>query len=208
MNLVLLVILVAAAGLKLVHPSAAVGHLADLGLPHPALLARLVPVAELGVALALVAVPAWGAAAALGLLAAFTAVLVRTVRSGRQVSCGCLGALDRGRPVSWRTVARNLVLMAAAGLALAVPALRWPPVEPGAVAVAALVAGPAAVVGLVGAQLVALHHRLGRLWSVRLAGDGTSTPGGMGRRSAHLSASRRSLVNPLPPGGSTGRNLP
>lgn len=192
MNLVLLLVLVAAAALKLVRPAAAAGHMADLGLPHPGLLARVVPAAELAAAVALVAAPGWGAAAALALLAAFTVVLVRTVRSGRLVACGCLGALDRGRPVSWRTVARNLALMALAAAAAAVPALRWPAIEPGTVAVAALVAGPAVVVALVGAQLAALHQRLGRLWSVQLAGE----------------ASRPSLANPLPSGGSTGRNLP
>lgn len=196
MNLILLVVLVGAASLKLVRPAVAARHLADLGLPRPRLLARAVPVAEVAVGLALVAVPGWGAAAALGLLAGFTAVLVHTVRSGRQVSCGCLGALDRGRPVSWRTVARNAALLAMAAAAVAVPALRWPAVDPGTVAVAALVAVPAAVVALVAAQLAALHHRLGRLWSVRLAGEGAGGP-----------LSPR-LANPLPSGGSTGRNLP
>lgn len=191
MNLVLLLILVSAAALKLVRPAAAAGHMADLSLPRPRLLARAVPAVELAVALALVTAPGWGAAAALALLAAFTVVLVRTVRSGRQVSCGCLGALDRGRPVSWRTVGRNAVLMALAAAAVAVPALRWPAVDPDAVAVAALVAGPAAVVAVVGVQLVAVHHRLGRLWSVRLAGEASRLP------------------NPLPvTGGPTGRNLP
>lgn len=198
MNLILLVVLVGAASLKLVRPAVAAGHMTALGLPRPRLLARAVPGVEVAVGLALVAVPAWGAAATLALLAAFTAVLVHTVRSGRQVSCGCLGALDRGRPVSWRTVGRNAGLMAVAAVAVAVPALRWPAVEPGTVAVAALVAGPVAVVALVAAQLAALHHRLGRLWSVRLAGEAP----GPGR------PSRLSLANPLPSGGSTGRNLP
>jgi len=203
-NLVLLVVLVSAAGLKLVRPAEAADHMADLGLPHPRLLARAVPAAELAVGLALVTAPGPGAAAALVLLVSFTVVLVPTVRSGRRVPCGCLGALDRGRPVSWRTVARNLALMALAAAAVAVPGLRWPAVEPGALAVAALVAGPAAVVALVGVQLVAVHHRLGRLWSVRLAGE-AATPGRLSRRSADLATH---LANPLPSGGSTGRNLP
>ncbi|MEZ5411464.1 MAG: MauE/DoxX family redox-associated membrane protein [Acidimicrobiales bacterium] len=205
MNLALLVVLVAAAASKLVRPAAAADHMADLGLRRPRLLARAVPVAELAVGLVLVAAPGPGAAAALGLLAAFTVVLVRTVRSGRQVSCGCLGAFDRGRPVSWRTVARNLVLMAMAAAAVVVPGLRWAVIDPDAVAVATLVAGPAAVVALVGAQLVTLHHRLGRLWSVRLAGDAAAPSARLPRRSGHPAAS---LANPLPSGGSTGRNLP
>lgn len=196
MNLILLLVLAAAASLKLVRPTVAASHMADLGLPRPRLLARAVPVAEVAVGLALVALPAWGAAAALGLLAAFTAVLVRTVRSGRQVSCGCLGALDRGRPVSWRTVGRNVALMAMAAAGVAVPALRWPAVDPATVAAAALMAGPLAVVALVAAQLAAVHHRLGRLWSVRLAGESSGGP------------SPQRLANPLPSGGSTGRNLP
>lgn len=88
---------------------------AELGLPWPRPLARVVPAAELATALALVVLPGWGGVAAFGLLAAFSANLYVVIRSGRVVSCACFGANDRA-PVSVRHLVRNGVL---AGLALA-----------------------------------------------------------------------------------------
>lgn len=71
------------------------------------------PWVEILLALALVL----GAGPLLGLVtgittvvfAAFTGFVAHGVRRGDPVSCGCFGALSRA-PISWRTVARNIVL--------------------------------------------------------------------------------------------------
>jgi hypothetical protein len=109
-------VLVVAAVAKLRHPLATATDLAELGLAGPALLARLIPVAELATAGALFVAPPWGGVVAFALLAAFTAVLARVLRSGRAVSCACFGATS-SRPISAATVARNVLLLAMAALA-------------------------------------------------------------------------------------------
>ena len=82
------------------------------------LLARLVPVLELGIGAALVAglarhVVGWVAVALLG---SFTALLVVRLRQGRRPVCACFGRLSR-RPIGWSSIVRNGVLigLAAAG---------------------------------------------------------------------------------------------
>lgn len=56
----------------------------------------------------------WTAAAAVALLAAFTLVVVQRLRAHDPEPCGCFGELSR-RPVSTRTLVRNLALLALAG---------------------------------------------------------------------------------------------
>ena len=51
------------------------------------------------------------------LLAAFTAVLIGVVRSGRMVACSCFGGLS-SKPVSPLTLVRNVGLLLLAGLAV------------------------------------------------------------------------------------------
>lgn len=82
--------------------------------------AAVLPIIELAVAVALVpAASAWRAAvAALSLLVAFTLVLVVTLVRGRRPECRCFGAFS-ARPISWQTVARNAVLVAAAAVLVA-----------------------------------------------------------------------------------------
>ena len=55
----------------------------------------------------------WTAAAAAALLAAFTVVVARRLRAHDPEPCGCFGELSR-RPVTARTVVRNVVLLALA----------------------------------------------------------------------------------------------
>lgn len=112
----LAVVLAVAAGAKLVGRADTGDEMAQLGLAAPGVLAWLVPAAELVAAGLLVVVPAWGGIFAFALLAAFTAVLVQVLRSGRTVSCNCFGGLT-SRPVSRWSVARNLVLLALAAVA-------------------------------------------------------------------------------------------
>lgn len=87
-----------------------------LGLPsilQRDAVARLYPVAEilLGMALLALPAPAWWIAAAGGaaLMAVLTVLVVRVVRSGQAVSCNCFGATQ---VLSGRSVARNAVLLA------------------------------------------------------------------------------------------------
>lgn len=75
--------------------------------------------AEIAIVLAL-AVPAlvlWGFAASIGLLAVFTAAIVRALRRGQRAPCRCFGASNS--PLGTRHVARNAVLVAFGGLGIA-----------------------------------------------------------------------------------------
>lgn len=99
------------AGLaKLRDPESTAAEMRELRLRMPAVLARVIPLAELGTAAALILRPSIGGIVAVALLAAFTAVLVGVVRSGREVSCRCFGGLT-DTPVSNWTLGRNGVLI-------------------------------------------------------------------------------------------------
>lgn len=111
--IVLAVVLGWAAVTKAVDGAATADGFAALGLPRPAVLARLVPLAEAATAVGLVVVPRWAGLAAFGLLAVFTAVLVSMLQSGVSAPCACFGA-GANRPVSAGQVVRNLVLLALA----------------------------------------------------------------------------------------------
>lgn len=98
---------------KATRPAATVTSFRGLGVPAPVIAARLVPVVEAGLAVALVAAPRAAAWCALALLTVFTAVIVRAVAAGVDVPCACFGG-GTGRVVSPRDVVRNAVLAAAA----------------------------------------------------------------------------------------------
>jgi uncharacterized membrane protein YphA (DoxX/SURF4 family) len=112
---VLAAVFVAAAAGKIARPASTASAFRALKIPAPDLLARLVPLAELVVAVLLVAVPPAGGVAALALLAAFTVVLVVALRAGIRAPCRCFGGV-REVPPSGSDVLRNAML---AGLALA-----------------------------------------------------------------------------------------
>jgi uncharacterized membrane protein YphA (DoxX/SURF4 family)/peroxiredoxin len=78
-------------------------------------LGRLLPLAELAVAVALApAVTAWwGALGALALLLAFVVGIGANLAQGRKPDCRCFGQLH-STPVGWKTLARNGLLMAVA----------------------------------------------------------------------------------------------
>ena len=93
----------------------------DFGLPYS--LARpigtVLPGIELAVALALL-IPStslWGAWAALGLLGAFSLAIGLNLAAGRRPDCKCFGPLHIAT-IGWRTLSRNLLLMALAAVAL------------------------------------------------------------------------------------------
>jgi hypothetical protein len=132
-----------AAGAKLVAHRATESAFAAMGVPAPGPVAVTVPVAELVVALLLVARPDLGAALALALIAGFTLVVVRAVLAGSRAGCACFGS-HRVEPVGPADVVRNGVLAAFAAVATGTGRL----VRPGLVAVVAVVAA-LVVVGLV-----------------------------------------------------------
>lgn len=156
--------LVVAAVAKLRDPARTAGDFTALGLPMPAVLARLVPAVELAVAVALLIVPGWGAVAAFGLFVLFTALLVSLVRSGQPIACSCFGAVS-DEPVSWVEVARNGVLLVAAAAVTPIDRLAVPEF-------ASVVAfSAAAIIGVVIIQLVAFKRDVGAVWSTHLSGE-------------------------------------
>jgi hypothetical protein len=86
--------------------------------------ALALPLAELGIAAALLASAPLGGALALLLLALYTlAIAVNLARGRRDVDCGCFGPAAR-QPLSGALVARNAGLLAVATLAAAQPGAR------------------------------------------------------------------------------------
>lgn len=122
-HLVVAVTLAVAAGGKWRHPDRDNRTLAGVGpewIRRP-FVRRWHPVAELALGLGIVLLPArWNLFAVVGaaaLLVAYLVLVVLALRAPGPVSCGCFGAGDSA-PVSRRTLARNLVLVVAAGLAV------------------------------------------------------------------------------------------
>ncbi len=114
-----------AALAKLKQPERTAEQFAALGLPSARLLSRLVPAAELVVAVLLLVVPGWGGLAAFVLLAAFTVVLVSAAGSPEPLACACFGSAS-DRPIGRGAVLRNLGLMVMAALAVPLDHLVWP----------------------------------------------------------------------------------
>src|SRR5437764_4106860 len=109
--------LVWAGLLKLVEGPAWPKQAADMGVARP--VALVVPYVEIvvGVLLATHLFPPWSAIAALLLLLAFTALIVRRLADGSRPPCGCFG-LRSTRPLGAYHVARNLGLLAIAVIAV------------------------------------------------------------------------------------------
>ncbi|MGI9597385.1 MAG: MauE/DoxX family redox-associated membrane protein [Acidimicrobiales bacterium] len=164
MAVALAAVFAVAAATKISSRSTTVGEFDQLGLPAPAILARIVPAAELIVTAALVIRPRLGATMATIMLLGFTAVIVATIRSGRTVSCGCLGALGR-QPITAATAARNLAFLAMAGLASTTSSLAMPGLLPMMASLSLLLLAALSI------QLLALRQEIGRIWSVELAGE-------------------------------------
>lgn len=169
-RLVLAVVFAAAGTGKLADRSGAQRMLGDFGFPDVLgrLLARVLPVAELAVAVALIpgSTDRVGAAGALALLVAFSLAVALNLARGRTPDCHCFGQVH-SRPIGAGTLARNAVLAGASILVLVGPdgtvggwwsdlarADRWV-----AVSAAALVG----VVALQGWVLVQLLRQQGRL---------------------------------------------
>lgn len=124
-RLLLAAIFLLAAVAKLRDREGSAEALREFRLPVP--LARpaavLLPLAELAVAVLLLpaATAQTAAAAALGLLCIFTAAIAVQLVRGRKPDCRCFGQL-RASPIGPRTLVRNAVFAALAGLVLLRPA--------------------------------------------------------------------------------------
>jgi len=110
-----------AAVAKLRDRASSVRAMRDFGVPGP--LARpaamLLPIAEIAIAIALIAPAAawWGSLAALGLLGVFSVAIAVNLARGNAPDCHCFGEVSGG-PVGGRTLARNAVLASLAGIGL------------------------------------------------------------------------------------------
>ncbi len=107
---VLAVVFVIAAVSKLRDPVATRRTMQGFGLPNPRLLAVVLPVTEGATALLLLVDPRTGGPCAVALLAAFTTLITGRLMAGHHDACGCFGAWS-SRPLSWKDIARNLVLI-------------------------------------------------------------------------------------------------
>jgi peroxiredoxin/uncharacterized membrane protein YphA (DoxX/SURF4 family) len=117
-RLLLASVFVVAGVAKLADRGGARQVVADFGVPSPLVtpLGVLLPLAELTVAVLLLPASTawWAALGALVLLLLFVAGIGANLARGRRPECHCFGQL-RSEPAGWKTLARNLVLAAAAG---------------------------------------------------------------------------------------------
>lgn len=122
-------VLLLSGAAKARQPARTLESMEALGVPEFARrrwIAAVVPVWEIGLGLALLLAPGWyraaAAALALGTFAVFTVFIIKVLRRGDEVDCGCFGPLSVDDRVTRWTAARNGVLMAASA-AIAVAAL-------------------------------------------------------------------------------------
>ena len=115
-------VLVVAGALKLRAPTALATQIANYQLMAAAApyLAAILPAVELVVGLAVLAAPRpWRAGAALAaliLFGVFEGAVTAAYLRGINIDCGCFGG--GGGPITWVTILRNLLLMAAAATLL------------------------------------------------------------------------------------------
>jgi peroxiredoxin len=146
----------------------------DFGVPAPMAtpIATLLPLAELGIGLALIPASSawWGAVAACGLLGVFIVGIGVNLASGRTPDCRCFGQVH-STPIGGQTLVRNALLAAAGGL-IVVQGRAYPQLSVGellhglsALHVALVVAGVVLVGALVlgGTLLFGLLRQNGRL---------------------------------------------
>lgn len=131
------------------------------GLAAPRALAVGVPVVELSLAVGLVLVPAWAALAALAVLVGFSTILLRAMRAGVDVGCGCFGTARR-EPVSFVELVRNGGLAGGAVVAAQAASPVWPDLP------AVIVVTTAAALAAVVLALCDLYRTTGRLFRLEL----------------------------------------
>lgn len=103
---------------KLAAPTMWRTQAADLGVPGAVVVALPIVEAVLGALLIVQLQRRLFAAIALGMLLAFTALLVVRISQGRRPPCACFGSFS-AKPIGWTHVLRNVGFMAVAVVALA-----------------------------------------------------------------------------------------
>lgn len=126
------------------------------------LLVRAVPLVELAIAALVILRPTLGMLVAAGALIVFSSVAGVELRAGRRFDCGCFGATRAPLGARW-TLSRNVMLLAAAGVALLTS------VEPG---IAPALTGVGLAVVLIAVEWAAAtwqagHVALGRAGAAR-----------------------------------------
>jgi len=120
-RLILAAVFGVAAVAKLADRMGSQQALRDFGVPSILVpsFGLLLPLLELAIAVALlpVATARWAARAACALLLLFAAGLTLALVRGRRPPCHCFGQLASA-PIGWSTLARNLVLAAAAAFVI------------------------------------------------------------------------------------------
>ena len=163
-NTMLLVVFSLAAVAKLRDTRRAREGLLGFGVPErlarPSLVALVVAEALIAALLAIPPTRLAGAFGALSALGLFTLALTWQLVRGRRPACACFGALTAAA-ISWKSVGRNLLLMALASALIALPAAPLGPTLPAALPLPALVA--LAWGGLSVAWLLLLTRQNGRL---------------------------------------------
>ena len=162
---VLAAVFLYAGASKVTDPRAAGASLRALAVPAPAFTARMLPLVELAVALALLVAPAVGGVLALIALSAFSAVLAVRIRGGSAAPCGCFGATSQ-EPASSVELLRNGLLAALAVTALFAPGPGRPTFE-ATVTVSALT-----IAGTITVSLSRLRQQVGAVWTNREAREG------------------------------------
>jgi peroxiredoxin/uncharacterized membrane protein YphA (DoxX/SURF4 family) len=120
-RLLLALVFAVAGAAKLADRQGSRQAIVDFGVPSAiaAPLGLLLPLAELAVAATLLPASTawWGALGALALLSVFIVGISINLARGRKPDCHCFGQLHSA-PAGWKTLARNGVLAAVAGLVL------------------------------------------------------------------------------------------
>lgn len=147
---------------KLAHPQVLQRSLTASGLSERLARwgARTVPIVEVIVAIGLIATPTRrvAAVAAVLLLMAFSGWVLAQLLRGRRASCGCFGSLGRTE-VTYRTLLRNVALLAGATTATATP-VSWEQAARAADTGALTLALMVAVGGLTAALVASIRLQL------------------------------------------------
>ena len=131
--LALLFVIAAATKARDVHTTER--SFVELGVPHAARFARVVPAVEVVIAVALLGAPPIGGAAALMTLAFFTTFLTTRLRAGVRAPCACFGTATN-EPLSIVKLVDNGFLIVAAILATMAPRPTMPAAADLALAIA------------------------------------------------------------------------
>ena len=116
LGVALAVVFAVASITKLRDPAGTRRSLSTMGLPAPRVLAIAIPVVEILTGLLLVIDPRTGGPCAVALLVAFSTLIAGRLLAGQRQGCGCFGTWTTG-DLSWRDLARNTALAAAAVVA-------------------------------------------------------------------------------------------